>query len=171
VLPREAFSDQPTLAGSSERLEPRTEAVAEDYVRALADEEVTRQPRTPRPGERPGLAYHPARSPRSGQRAIHRITDGAFLGEAVLNDFDHHDASANYRVFRAGPGIFGRRYGTETTRLVRDYARDVVGLHRLSRIVFTSDERARRTYPRGGLPRRAAGATCCAATDGGTANW
>lgn len=51
-----------------------------------------------------------------------RSTDGAFLGEAVLNKFDPVNESANCRIWLAGPDLFGRGYGTEITRLVVDYA-------------------------------------------------
>jgi len=64
--------------------------------------------------------------------AVVRAEDGTFLGEAVLNELDPANESANYRVSLAGPHVFGQGYGTETTRLVIDYALDTVGLHRVS---------------------------------------
>jgi RimJ/RimL family protein N-acetyltransferase len=48
-----------------------------------------------------------------------RAEDGAFLGEAVLNQVDL-DNEANYRVWLAGPHVFGQGYGTEITQLVVD---------------------------------------------------
>jgi RimJ/RimL family protein N-acetyltransferase len=57
-----------------------------------------------------------------------RHAAGAFLGEAVLNDFDPDDRSVNYRVWLAGSHMFSKEYGTETTRLVLDYALVTVGL-------------------------------------------
>lgn len=38
------------------------------------------------------------------------------VGEAVLNDLDTDNASANYRISLAGPDVFGRGYGTDATR-------------------------------------------------------
>ena len=64
----------------------------------------------------------------------------------MLNDLDADDEGANFRIWLAGPDVFGRNYGTEATRLVIDYAFDQVGLHRLSVEVFAHNPRARRTY-------------------------
>lgn len=83
--------------------------------------------------------------------AIIRGHDGAFLGEAVINDFDPDNESANYRLWLAGPDVFGRGYGTEVTRLVIDYAFDQVGLHRLSLDVLDHNHRARRVYEKCGF--------------------
>lgn len=64
--------------------------------------------------------------------AVVRAQDGTFLGEAVLNEVDLDNDSANYRVWLAGPHVFGQGYGTEITRLVVDYALGTCGLHRVS---------------------------------------
>jgi RimJ/RimL family protein N-acetyltransferase len=61
--------------------------------------------------------------------AVVRAQDGTFLGEAVLNEVDLDNDSANYRVWLAGPHVFGQGYGTEITRLVVDYALGTCGLH------------------------------------------
>jgi hypothetical protein len=55
--------------------------------------------------------------PPSGQRTAHS------WAEAVLNELDPDNESANYRVWLAGPHLFGQGYGTEITRLVIDFAR------------------------------------------------
>jgi RimJ/RimL family protein N-acetyltransferase len=65
-----------------------------------------------------------------------RTVDGTFLGEAVLNELDPENESVNYRVWLAGPQVFGQGYGTEITRLVIDFALDTVGLHRVSLGVY-----------------------------------
>ncbi len=64
--------------------------------------------------------------------AVVRIADGVVVGEAVLMDLDEDNASMTYRVALVGPAEFGHGYGTETTRLVRDFAFGPLGLHRLA---------------------------------------
>jgi hypothetical protein len=44
-----------------------------------------------------------------------RGSDGVFLGDVVLNEFDPDNASVNYRVWLVGPSVFGQGYGTEVT--------------------------------------------------------
>lgn len=83
--------------------------------------------------------------------AIVRSQDGLFLGEAVINDLDADNESASYRLWLAGPDVFGRGYGSEVTGLVVDYALDQVGLHRLSLEVFDHNPRARRVYEKCGF--------------------
>jgi len=83
--------------------------------------------------------------------AILRRDDGAFLGEVVINDFDPHNESANYRIGLAGPAHFNHGYGTEATRLVIAFAFDRIGLHRLELEVFAFNPRARRVYEKCGF--------------------
>jgi RimJ/RimL family protein N-acetyltransferase len=40
--------------------------------------------------------------------AVVRAEDGVFLGEAVLNEVDLENESVNYRVWLAGPQVFGQ---------------------------------------------------------------
>ena len=79
-----------------------------------------------------------------------RISDGVLLGEAVINDLDPDNDSANYRIL-LGSAYHGRGYGTEITRLVVDHALDVVGLHRLSLGVYDFNPRARHVYEKCGF--------------------
>jgi RimJ/RimL family protein N-acetyltransferase len=57
----------------------------------------------------------------------------------------------SFRICLAGPQVFGYGYGTEATRLVLDYAFDVVGLHRVHLEVFDFNPRGRRTYEKCGF--------------------
>jgi RimJ/RimL family protein N-acetyltransferase len=148
------FSDQPVLTGDLVRLEPLTEAVLEDYLVGLADPELSRLTGS-------HTAFEPAeveqwlRTRKEQQDradwAVLRGSDGAFLGEAVLNDYDPDNASVNYRIWLAGRRAYGHGYGTETTRLVLDYALDVLGLHRVSLGVLEYNPRARRVYEKCGF--------------------
>jgi len=154
MVPSDAFRDQPVLRGAAVRLEPLTEAVFEDYWAGMSDPEVTRltgshgtfEPRGVEDWLRSRRDHHDR-----ADWAILRASDGAFLGEAVINDLDPDNESAGYRLWLAGPAVFGRGYGSEVTRLVVDYALDQVGLHRLSLEVFDHNPRARRVYEKCGF--------------------
>jgi RimJ/RimL family protein N-acetyltransferase len=148
------FREQPVLTGELVRLEPLTDAVLEDYLVGLADAEVQRLTGTHASFDRAKIQHWLATRAQQHDRAdwaVLRRCDGAFLGEAVLNDLDTDNASANYRVWLAGPEAYGKGYGTEVARLVLDYAFDTVGLHRLSLGVFDFNPRARRVYEKCGF--------------------
>lgn len=154
MIASDVFRDQPTLTGDRVRLEPLTLTVVEDYLTALRDPEVIRLTGSHQAFDRPKieewLASRQDHDDRADWAAV-RIKDGAFLGEAVLNDFDPINESANYRVWLAGQHLFGQGYGTEITRLVVDYALDTVGLHRLSLGVYDFNPRAQRVYEKCGF--------------------
>jgi RimJ/RimL family protein N-acetyltransferase len=154
VLTPESFRDQPVLHGEQVRLEPLTLAVLAGYLTSLADPELQRLTGTHAVFEPQAVeAWLGSRQDQHDRAdwAIVRAEDGAFLGEAVLNDFDADNQSANYRVFLAAPQFFGRGYGTEVTRLVLNYAFDTVGLHRVALGVFDFNPRAQRVYAKCGF--------------------
>ena len=148
------FGDQPVLTGQLVRLGPLTEAVLEDYLVGLADPGIGRLTGTHAQFDRAQteqwLASRGAQHDRADW-AVLRRSDGAFLGEAVLNDYDPDNASANYRIWLGGPEAYGHGYGTEATRLVLDYALDTAGLHRVSLGVLDFNPRARRVYEKCGF--------------------
>lgn len=154
MIPVDAFRDQPNLEGALVRLVPLTEAVYEDYWLAMADAEVSRLTGT-------HVGFEPAQirswlATRHDQHdradwAILRQADDTFLGEAVINDLDPDNESASYRVWLAGPAVFGHGYGTEATQLVVDYALHIAGLHRLSLEVYDHNPRARHVYEKCGF--------------------
>lgn len=148
------FRNQPVLTGELVRLEPLTEAVLEDYLLGMADPEIRRLTATHAEFDRPQIEQWLASRAQQHDRAdwaVLRRSDGAFLGEAVLNDLDPHNASANYRVWLAGRDVYGKGYGTEVTRLVLDYALNTAGLHRVSLGVLDFNPRARRVYEKCGF--------------------
>lgn len=148
------FRNQPVLTGELVRLEPLTEAVLADYLVGLADPEVSRLTGTHAQFDRAQIEQWLVSRPHQHDRAdwaVLRRSDGGFLGEAVLNDLDVDNASANYRVWLAGPDAYGNGYGTEATGLVLDYAFGVAGLHRVSLGVLDFNPRARRVYEKCGF--------------------
>jgi len=154
VIVVDVFRHQPVIVGRNVRLEPLTPAVLEDYVRALDEPEVRRLTGSHATFDRPQIERWLATRQDHHDRAdwaIVRLTDEAFLGEAVLLDLDPQNESASYRIWLAGPELFGRGYGTEVTRLVVHYALDGIGLHRLGLEVFDVNPRARRVYEKCGF--------------------
>jgi RimJ/RimL family protein N-acetyltransferase len=105
--------DLGTPLGHRVRLEPLTPVVLEDYLAALANPEVNRlidnRAMFDRPTIETGLATRQEHHDRADWAAV-RAADGAFLGEAVLNEFDPDNESASYRVWLAGPHLFGQGY-------------------------------------------------------------
>ena len=153
MITTDPLRDQPTLTGSRVRLEPLTSTVLEDYALALADPEVIRLTGSHGTVDRAQVADWLSTRADEHDRADWAImgADGAFLGEAVLNELDAHNASMNYRIFLAGPQHFGRGCGTEATRLVVDFALNTLALHRVSLGVFTFNPRARHVYEKCGF--------------------
>jgi RimJ/RimL family protein N-acetyltransferase len=150
----DVFQNQPALTGELVRLEPLTEAVLDDYLLGMADAEVRRLTATHAEFDRPQIQQWLASRAEQHDRAdwaVLRRADGLFLGEAVLNDFDPDNASANYRVWLAGSDVYGKGYGTEATRLVLDHAFGTAGLHRVSLGVLDFNPRARRVYEKCGF--------------------
>jgi len=138
---------QPGAAGAL------TSTVLEDYALALADPEVIRLTGSHGTVDRAQVADWLSTRADEHDRADWAImgADGAFLGEAVLNELDAHNASMNYRIMLAGPQHFGRGYGTEVTRLVVEFALNTLALHRVSLGVFTFNPRARHVYEKCGF--------------------
>ncbi len=79
------------------------------------------------------------------------LRDGEdYVGEVVLNELDHDNASMNFRIALV-PGHLGRGYGTEAARAVLDHAFDTMGLHRVYLDVFSFNPRAARSYEKVGF--------------------
>lgn len=152
LVPVDVFRDRPVLHGSQVRLEPLGPAVLEDYLRLPDDPEVRRLTGSHVEHDRATVQRWLATRHEHHDRAdwaVLRATDGAFLGEAVLNDLDPHNGSCNFRILLGGPNQ-DRGYGTEATRLVvlEAFAR---GLHRVSLTVFAFNPRARHVYEKCGF--------------------
>ncbi len=149
----EVFRHQPTLTGDRIRLEPLTLSVFEDYLVGLDDPQAQRLTGARASVDRARVHEWLATRQHHDRAdwAVVRLADGAFLGEAVLNELDVDNASVNYRLWLAGAHLLGRGYGTEVTRLVLTYAFDTASLHRVSISVFDFNPRARRVYEKCGF--------------------
>lgn len=95
------------------------------------------------------LAGLPGRDDRA-DFAVLRAADGAYLGEAVLNELDADNEAMNFRI-ALNRRARNQGYGTEATRAVVDYGFDRVGLHRISLSAYAFNPRARRVYEKAGF--------------------
>lgn len=135
VIDVRLLTAQPTLCGDLVRLEPMGVKHLDGLWPMFADEDVRAGTGTmhqfAREQIRAGLAKASSREDRADW-AIVRRKDDVVLGEVVLMDLDEDNGSMTYRISLLGPEVFGHGYGTETTRLVRDFALGPLGLHRLA---------------------------------------
>ncbi len=75
------------------------------------------------------------------------------IGNTGLHQIQHRNRTAVYGIVIGEKDCWGKGYGTETTRLVLDYAFTVLGLHAVSLHVFAYNERGLRAYERAGFKR------------------
>jgi RimJ/RimL family protein N-acetyltransferase len=144
------LGQQPVLEGRLVRLEPagpeHLDGLWPLYSGGEEDPFVT----LTREQARAGLARARGRQDRADW-AIVRREDDVVIGEAVLMDLDEDASSMSYRIALVGPEVFGRGYGTEATRLVRDFALGPLALHRLALEVNSSNAAAIAVYTKVGF--------------------
>lgn len=73
------------------------------------------------------------------------------IGIATLLNLDHRNRRAEFGIFIGEKDARGKGYGTETTRLMLDYAFTAVGLHNVMLRVFEYNEAAIRAYEKAGF--------------------
>ena len=73
------------------------------------------------------------------------------IGNTGLDGVDHRNCTATFGIIIGEPECRGKGYGTETTRLMLDYAFTVLGLHNVMLIVFEFNQVGIRTYQRAGF--------------------
>ena len=157
VVDLQLLRHQPTLTGALVRLEPTGPQHADGLWPMFADEDDTNDgPVMLHEFTRGQIRAGMARSTERHDRAdwvIVRIADDMVLGEAVLMELDEDNASMAYRISLIGPEVHGMGYGTETTRLVRDFALGPLGLHRLALEVNSFNAAAIAVYTKVGFVR------------------
>ena len=73
------------------------------------------------------------------------------IGTASLFEVDHRSRSAEFGIFLGESEYRDRGFGTETTRLVLDYAFTVLGLHNVMLKVFDLNPAGKRAYEKAGF--------------------
>ena len=84
--------------------------------------------------------------------AIHDRATDELIGTTGLTEVDvHGDGTCYFRILIGDSRFWNRGYGTEATRLILDYAFNVLSLHNVMLRVFSYNERAIRAYRRVGF--------------------
>lgn len=91
--------------------------------------------------------------------------DGRMIGESVINEIDFALRCANFRIAIYRPAERGRGIGSWMVQTTRDFAFEVLKLHRLSLDVFSFNTRAEQVYRKTGFQRE--GVLRDAVLDGG----
>lgn len=78
---------------------------------------------------------------------------GRIIGESVINEIDWDLRLANFRIAIFHPGERGRGIGTWMVETTRDFAFEVLKLHRLELDVYSFNPRAERAYLAAGFRR------------------
>ena len=73
------------------------------------------------------------------------------IGNSGLHGVDHRNRSATFGILIGEPECRGRGYGTETTRLMLDYAFTALGLHNVMLTVFEFNPAGIRAYHKAGF--------------------
>lgn len=84
---------------------------------------------------------------------IYELASTRPIGNAGLHAIDHSDGTAEFGILIGEPDVWGKGYGTESTRLMLSYGFDVLGLHHIRLEVYANNERAWRAYERAGFRR------------------
>jgi RimJ/RimL family protein N-acetyltransferase len=73
------------------------------------------------------------------------------VGTAGLHQIDHHNRSAAFGIVVGEPEYRGQGLGTETVRLVLDYAFCALGLHNVMLSVYEFNQAGWRAYEKAGF--------------------
>ena len=73
------------------------------------------------------------------------------IGTAGINGIDHQHGAANFGIMIGEKDCWDQGYGTEATRLVLDYAFNVLGLHNVMLSVYDYNRRGVRAYEKAGF--------------------
>jgi RimJ/RimL family protein N-acetyltransferase len=145
-----------TILGDKVALGPSRSDLVDQYERWLNDFEVmasfTEGPLRPWTREATQARYESVTSTEND--ASFTIYERATLRPIGLTDLfeiDYFNRTAGFGILIGEKDRWGRGYGTETTRLMLDYAFNVHGLHSVRLAVFSFNERAQRAYERAGF--------------------
>jgi RimJ/RimL family protein N-acetyltransferase len=92
-----------------------------------------------------------AKSEKSALFTIYELSTLRPIGTTALINLDHRNRRAEFGIAIGEADCRNKGYGTETTRLVLDYAFTVVGLHNVMLRVFEFNHGAMRAYEKAGF--------------------
>jgi RimJ/RimL family protein N-acetyltransferase len=82
---------------------------------------------------------------------IYELSTWQPIGMTWLSDIDHRNGTAYFAISIAEPSARGNGYGTDTTRLMLDFAFNQLGLHNIALDVFSNNPAGIRTYEKAGF--------------------
>lgn len=144
------------LVGERVALGPLRRDLLPLYLRWVNDFEVTRTLglEGPRPFTWEAEEEWYNRASRSSSDVAFTIYERTTLrpiGNTGLHRVDYHHRTAEFGILIGEKEVWGRGYGTETTRLMLGYAFGILGLHNVMLRVYAENERAIRAYTRAGF--------------------
>lgn len=143
------------LRGEKVALGPIHRGLLPLFVRWMNDFEVTRSLELPWRGwtlEREEQWYETtAKDSASAHFGVYALPDLQPIGSAGLIHVNPHDRTAEFGILIGEKAFWGRGYGTETTRLMLDYAFNALGLHNVLLRVYAYNERGLRAYQKAGF--------------------
>lgn len=77
------------------------------------------------------------------------------IGSVYVRDIDMEHKKAEYGIFIGEADCLGKGYGTEAAELMREYAFEYLGLHKLMLRVYADNERAIKSYEKAGFVKEA----------------
>lgn len=146
--------EKPTLIGASVVLRPITVNDSAAMFASLFDQENMRLTGTQASFSLEEVQQHCQRIEKAEDRVDLAITlkeNPEYIGEAVLNQIDWKNRSANFRIALAGQSFYGKGYGTEAARLLVEYGIQVLKLHRIELEVYDFNPRAQHVYEKIGF--------------------
>ena len=147
---------KPTLLGTAVTLRPMAAADTDAVWEMVHDPEGNDLTATTETSEYERIREWCATRATTDARLDLAIVDnatGEFAGEAVLNEYDPADESANFRIALRGPAWYGRGIGSEATALIVQHGLHSVGLRRITLTVLARNPRAIRAYAKTGFTR------------------
>ncbi|MDP9363419.1 MAG: GNAT family N-acetyltransferase [Chloroflexota bacterium] len=82
---------------------------------------------------------------------VYECATWAPIGNTGLRAIDHRNRTAEFGILIGEPSARGKGYGTETTRLMLDYAFTALGLHSVFLTCFEFNLAGRRAYQKAGF--------------------
>lgn len=162
---------EPTIniMGQNVALGPYTRELLEIDLRWINDFETQRNlTHIPRPRiMEQTIAFHEhiERSPSDVLFVIYEKETWQPIGSTGLKNIEYHNRSAEFGIMIGEPSARGKGYGTETARLMLDYAFTALGLHNVTLEVLEYNVAGIRAYEKAGF-REIGRRTRCAFVSG-----
>ena len=142
------------IRGQHVGLGPMRSDLLETYQRWVNELQVSRTlgiPSIPMTVEREQAWLNDALTSQDPLFTIYELTTMRPIGNTGLHDIDHGSGTATFGLLIGETDIWGRGYGTETTRLMLNYGFDVLGLHNIDLQVFAHNPGGIKAYERAGF--------------------